>query len=354
MSKISIDTEHVRAAGRRLLSESSRMEQMSYELRRAIGSLDTWAWDGRSRSRAEPMLNRVQPESRRVTEELDNLGRTLMRIADTFELEDSNAARNLEGMSWVDWGAKAEDGSLIAGLLFGAGIFGLISAFSPSRVFAPTKRGDEIIGNPQLERYYQKQTGNTCGFQATQNILSAFGKYPTLTELKASAGYGPDKERTSYSDYREMFEANGVDVISHESFPSEQEAVESMVEDLRAGRAVLGRINVEPLDTYWNQEGGHAVWITGVRVNDEGEITHFICNDSGYGNDNYQNGSWNGTSMQSGEDGIPDGQGIEYPASEFLEAWEMREFSYIATEDPMPTPVGTPPPDTESSLNNYS
>jgi uncharacterized protein YukE len=79
------------------------MEQMGNELRQAIGSLDTWAWDGRSRSRAEPMLNRVQPESRRVTEELDNLGRTLMRIADTFELEDNNAARELEGMAWVDF-----------------------------------------------------------------------------------------------------------------------------------------------------------------------------------------------------------------------------------------------------------
>lgn len=112
MSKIRIDTEQVRAAGRRLLSESNRMEQMGHELRRAIGSLDTWAWDGRSRSRAEPMLNRVQPESRRVTETLDDLGRTLMRIADTFELEDSNAARNLEGMPWVDFGLSGALASL--------------------------------------------------------------------------------------------------------------------------------------------------------------------------------------------------------------------------------------------------
>lgn len=354
MTTIRIDTEHARDVSRRLIAEGDHLAEIGHELQRAIGGLDTGSWDGRSRARAEPMLDRVRPESARVADELDHLGRKLRHVAETFEQEDNTAARNLEGMGWVDWSTGGEDGSVIGGIFLSAGIYGLISLLSPKRTVAPTERGGQIIGDTRLDKYYQAQTGKTCGFQATQNILKAFGKTPTLKELKASAGYGPGKEGTRYSDYKEMFEANGVNVNSHPKFSSEQEAVDSMLEDLKAGRAVLGRINVGPLDTYWNKEGGHAVWITGVRVNDEGEITHFICNDSGYGGDKYVNGSWDGASMETGKDGIPDGRGIEYPAGEFLDAWEMRDFSYIATEDHIPSPVDAPSPDTKPSHNTYA
>ena len=61
-------------------------------MQRAIGSLDTGAWDGRSRWRAEPLLDRVRPESARVADGLDELGRKLVRVADTFEQEDNTAA----------------------------------------------------------------------------------------------------------------------------------------------------------------------------------------------------------------------------------------------------------------------
>jgi hypothetical protein len=50
------------------------------------------------------MLDRVRPESWRVTEELNVLGRKLLHVADVFEQEDSTAAQNLAGMAWVDWG----------------------------------------------------------------------------------------------------------------------------------------------------------------------------------------------------------------------------------------------------------
>ena len=103
MAQIRIDTEHNREVGRRLTAEGDRLAKIGHELQRAIGSLDTWAWDGRSRWRAEPLLNRVRPESAHVAEGLDVLGRKLVRVADTFEQEDNTAARNLEGMGWVDF-----------------------------------------------------------------------------------------------------------------------------------------------------------------------------------------------------------------------------------------------------------
>lgn len=335
MTQIRLNTEKAHEIAQRLCAEAVTLERITNSLNHAIGSLDTWAWDGSSRAHAEPRLNRVIPAGRDAGQVLEDLGRKLRHIADTFEREDATASRNLEAMSWVDWEADGSILGIAAGVLF----VGLITHFvaESNKVYAPSPMGQHTIGNSNLEQYYQPQKGNTCGFQATQNILKAFGKTPTLEELKASAGYAPDKEGTLYKDYETMFTGNGIAVDSHESFESEKPAVDSLLKDLKDGKAILARINVGPLDTYWgNQRGGHAIWITSVRVNGQGEITHFVCNDSGLDSDRYQNGTWQETGMAPGSDGIPDGQGIAYPVYEFLDAWEAREYSYIATSDPIP------------------
>lgn len=109
MDRIRINTDHVREVGQRLLSAGDHVSEISHELQRAMGSLDTWAWDGYSRRRAESLLARVRPESNRVAEGLDDLGRKLLRVADTFELEDATAAQNVEGMAWVEWGISVAE-----------------------------------------------------------------------------------------------------------------------------------------------------------------------------------------------------------------------------------------------------
>jgi len=122
MTQIRIDTEHTREVGRRLIAEGDRLAEIGHELHNAIGSLDTWAWDGRSRQRAEPMLCRVGPESAHVAEELDEMGRKLVRVAQVFEQEDNTAAHNLEGMPWVDFSLGASVAVAgVAGATGGAG-----------------------------------------------------------------------------------------------------------------------------------------------------------------------------------------------------------------------------------------
>lgn len=106
MTKIRIDTEHAREVGRRLVAEGDRMDGIGQELQSAIGGLDTGSWDGISRARAEPMLDRVRPEVARVAEGLDELGRKLRHVAEVFEQEDGTAARNLAGMGWVEFETK--------------------------------------------------------------------------------------------------------------------------------------------------------------------------------------------------------------------------------------------------------
>lgn len=105
MTHIRIDTEHVRDIGRLLVAQGDRLTEIGHVLQRAVEGLNTTAWDGRSRHQAEPLLDRVRPESTHVAEMLDLLGRKLLHVAETFEHEDTTAARNLDGMSWVDFEA---------------------------------------------------------------------------------------------------------------------------------------------------------------------------------------------------------------------------------------------------------
>jgi len=320
---IHMEPEQVRTVAQQLNTLSEALKTHAQNLSRASYRLD-WSGGGRDAYVAE--IDTVTRNLTTMGESAGLLSLRVQREVDEWEQKDLNGAAGF-----------AEDGSIILGIAVAVAIIA-IGLMNPSEVYAPTLRGESVIGAPDnLEKYYKEQVGGTCGFQATQNILKAFGKTPTLTELKASAGYGPDKEGTKYGDYEEMFEANGIQVDSHKKFSSDEKATQQLVDDLKAGKAVLARIDVKGLDTYWGtQEGGHAVWVTGVRTDADGNITHFVCNDSGYHNDNYQNDTWNGASMESGSDGIPDGQGIEYGADEFLDAWEEREYSYIVTRDPMP------------------
>ena len=108
MTRIRIDTEHAREVGRRLMSEADYVAQIGRELQNAIGSLDTGAWDGRSRARAAPLLNRVRPENARLADELDELGRKLVRAAEMFEAEDGAAARNFGDLGWVEFDVSSK------------------------------------------------------------------------------------------------------------------------------------------------------------------------------------------------------------------------------------------------------
>ena len=103
MTRIRIDPQKVEVIARQLIARGDRLAEIGHELQRAIDGLNTAAWDGQSRHQAEPLLDRVRPESAHVAAMLDVLGRKLLHVAETFEREDTTAARNLVGMPWVDF-----------------------------------------------------------------------------------------------------------------------------------------------------------------------------------------------------------------------------------------------------------
>ncbi|OQA21912.1 MAG: N-acetylmuramoyl-L-alanine amidase [Chloroflexi bacterium ADurb.Bin360] len=103
MNGIRINTQQAREISQRLLAEARTLERVAESLQQAVTSLDTWAWDGRSRAQAEPHLNRVLPAGREAAQTLEDLGRKLRHVADTFEQEDMAAAGHLESMPWVEF-----------------------------------------------------------------------------------------------------------------------------------------------------------------------------------------------------------------------------------------------------------
>lgn len=101
--KIKIDTDYVRQVSQQLRAEADHLAETGAELQGAINSLDTWAWEGVSRARAESLLSQTRPRGNRLAREMEDFGRQLQRVAEAFDQQDSTAARKLAGMPWVDW-----------------------------------------------------------------------------------------------------------------------------------------------------------------------------------------------------------------------------------------------------------
>ena len=93
--RIQVHPDHLREVAWTFNRQSTAMQEIEEDLCRAIGGLDTWAWDGRSRARAEPLLGRVGPEGRHLAGQLEELGRQLQRVAEEFERTDLFAAQGL-------------------------------------------------------------------------------------------------------------------------------------------------------------------------------------------------------------------------------------------------------------------
>lgn len=115
MTHIRINTERVREVGQQLAARGSRFAEIGQVVQRAVSSLDTAAWDGISRARAEPMLDRAAPEATRLSETLADLSQKLAHVADVFDERDATASRQLTGLPWVAWGAGTLRGSMAGG-----------------------------------------------------------------------------------------------------------------------------------------------------------------------------------------------------------------------------------------------
>ncbi len=107
--RIQVNPDSLREVARLFAHQREAIREIESELHRAMSGLDTWAWDGHSRARAEPLLGQVRPAGRHLAERLEELGEKLHRVAEEFERTDAVVADPLtpvfeklsRGAEWV-------------------------------------------------------------------------------------------------------------------------------------------------------------------------------------------------------------------------------------------------------------
>ena len=165
-----------------------------------------------------------------------------------------------------------------------------------------------MIGNPELaENYWRYQDGpNDCALYAQGGVLDAAGVPFDIDRYRAQgtdAGWYSYDTGTTVDGMGELLEMNGVpaDYVDGAS-------IQDMARALNDGKGVVAVVDCDPL---WGEPGGHALWVTGIEVDDAGQPITVFCNDSGN----------------------PDGQGIGYPYDNFQAAWDFLGDGMVVTQN---------------------
>lgn len=193
-----------------------------------------------------------------------------------------------------------------------------------------------MVGVPAaLGRFTQKQQGNTCALYAQGTAMEALtGRKFDIEEaqkLGLKAGYfnvlgfegtlGLGKYWDANGIPYDAFQRNGSLILGTHSDADFSDAANFLVENIKANHAVIVGVEADTLydgiagikDNYFPFEG-HAVWVTGLRTDITGQVTHVIMNDSGVGH------------------------ATEVPISNFMRAWETKNYQAIASKAPMKVP----------------
>ncbi len=313
---IRVDYEILDDAVQRFKQLTEKHQQLVKRVSDCSNTLSAGGWKGVAAQQfQEEMDSKLLPKLQRLCDAFDSAREITLNVKQIMSDAEEEAARLFEGEAEEDGIAPIVIGAFVIGGIVIAGAIGSYVLYQKNVFETHPAPGKNVVGNTEsLKQYWERQSALNCGYYATRNILKAFGKDVSIANLQTQAGEEVGDEGTDYEDYKTMFETNGTAVDSYLRFDSREAGLKSMENDIKNNKAVLARISVDPLTLWGNTEGGHAVWVTGLRYDDDGNVTHVICNDSGIG---------------------ANGAGIEYSASEFLDAWQERGYSYIASKDPM-------------------
>ncbi len=188
----------------------------------------------------------------------------------------------------------------------------------------------DIIAPDHTPEWELQPTNDTCAVISEMSIINQFGHELTAGEatyISASNGWYIPGEGTDMAHLGNMMDMYG---ISNHSVSNA--TVSDLARELQAGHGVIVCVNSEelsadgPLAELWQfikehlgldsaefSPADHAVVVTGIDVSDSAN-PQVIINDSGN----------------------PDGEALRYPLDKFMDAWENSNFSYTATDAPMP------------------
>lgn len=175
-------------------------------------------------------------------------------------------------------------------------------------VIEPLENNPRDIGYADELSDFWRFQGNTndCGLYSQGGVLEADGQTFDIEKFRQQGmdgGWYTPQEGTYINHFGDLMEENGVEVTRYESA-----SFQDMANELDQGHGVVVAVDCLPL---WGQWGGHALWVTGMEVGEDGTPVSVICNDSGR----------------------PDGQEIAYPYEDFKMAWESYGNVMVATQD---------------------
>lgn len=214
---------------------------------------------------------------------------------------------------------NTEDGSLVDGPLLDYG------------------EGDGIIGTPEHDQFFwqHQTTGFDCAVVAQLGIINEFtGENLSEAELvyEATANGWLTDHGTSPEDVGRLLDAHGI-----ENHTAHQAEMADVMAELAMGHKVLVGVDADelwdpnhPLHDFTRHSANHAIWVTGVDINDP-DHPKVIINDSGH----------------------PDGRSSTYDLKTFLDGWESSGYTYVAT-DWAPRGLAERCPDFDSDSGTFS
>ncbi|MGB9777451.1 MAG: WXG100 family type VII secretion target [Anaerolineae bacterium] len=151
--RIQVHPDSLREVARLFAHQSEAIKEIEGELHRAMSGLDTWAWDGHSRARAEPLLGQVRPSGRHVAERLEELARKLQYAANEFEATDTQAAQKFAPSSIRQAFPAESRFSLTAAMIGIWGSFSLSTISLTARGVRTLAVVDSVLNAPTLSGY---------------------------------------------------------------------------------------------------------------------------------------------------------------------------------------------------------
>lgn len=169
------------------------------------------------------------------------------------------------------------------------------------------------IGFPEDFSGYWHYQGDSqdCALYAQGGILEAAGQEFDIEKFQQQGidgGWYDPVDGTDLDHMGDLLLENGIPATY-----TEGASVDDLADALKDGRGVVVAVDCLPI---WGEPGGHALWITGIEVDEEGNPTNIICNDSGR----------------------DDGQRIAYPLEDFQQSWDWFGNRMVMTNSPLPRP----------------
>jgi hypothetical protein len=307
-----METDEVRHFAGILQSTLETLSQQAEALHSQVRAVD-WSSPGRFAYEAEfsALILRIQQAS----QEGCKFSARLYQTVDRWEQA---------GSGWISAASLVGAGATAAAGVVGRGYY------SPEDAgYGWLKPGERVYGSPvNYQKFSEMQVGNTCALYAQGTAMRAMGKTFDAEEAKKlglEVGYfnlgfidgslGLGKVWQHYGIEYDSFHRGGFLDLGWTSDQDAQDAAQFLIKSIQSQKALVVGVDINAL--YKGVEGaqvpyaplsGHAVWVTGLVTDSQGNVTDVCFNDTLVG------------------------KGTKVPVSNFLSAWASKKYEAIASQ----------------------